>query len=209
MSARELFDRYFGECPLVGIIRGVTPGEAAEIGQALFDAGIRIIEVPLNSPDPFASIGAIADRLGESALVGAGTVLDPQQVAKVQESGGRIIVSPNMDPEVIAASVASDLVSCPGIFTPTEAFEALRSGAHALKFFPAESASPRVVKALRAVLPKTVALLVVGGVTADSLGSWLDSGASGFGLGSGVYVPGQSAEETFAKATAYVEAVRR
>jgi 2-dehydro-3-deoxyphosphogalactonate aldolase len=209
MSARETFDRHFGQCPLVAIIRGVTPGEAAAIGQALFEGGIRIIEVPLNSPDPFASIRAIAGALGEDALVGAGTVLSPADVERVKAAGGRIVVSPNMNQDVIKATVAAGLISCPGIFTPSEAFAALDAGTHALKLFPAEAASPKVVKALRAVLPPDVPLLVVGGIVPDSMQPWLDSGADGFGLGGGLYKPGQSAEETLAKARAFVEALGR
>lgn len=207
MSARELFDRHFEPCPLIGIIRGVTPADAVGIGKALLDGGIRIIEVPLNSPEPFASIGAIADAIGEEALVGAGTVLDPADVQKVKQAGGRIIVSPNMNPAVIAATVGSGMISSPGIFTPTEAFAALEAGSHALKLFPAEAASPAVVKALKAVLPNDVPLIIVGGVTPESIGAWLDAGADGFGLGGGLYRPGQSAEETLAKARAYVAAV--
>lgn len=207
MSARELFDRHFEPCPLIGIIRGVTPADAVGIGKALLDGGIRIIEVPLNSPEPFASIGAIAEAIGEEALVGAGTVLDPADVQKVKQAGGRIIVSPNMNPAVIAATVGSGMISSPGIFTPTEAFAALEAGAHALKLFPAEAASPAVVKALKAVLPNDVPLIIVGGVTPESIGAWLDAGADGFGLGGGLYRPGQSAEETLAKARAYVAAV--
>ena len=209
MSAIELFDRCFGECPLVAIIRGVTPAEAAAVGRALFDGGIRIVEVPLNSPDPLTSIERIAREIGDEALVGAGTVLDPADVQRVKDAGGRIVVSPNTDTGVIAATVAAGLVSSPGFFTPSEAFAALAAGAHALKLFPAEAASPTVVKAIRAVLPSQVRLLVVGGVTPQSIPSWLDSGADGFGLGGGLYKPGQSPEETLAKARAYVATVRR
>ena len=205
----ELFHRYFDQCPLVAIIRGVTPAEAADVGQALFDSGIRIIEVPLNSPDPFSSIRIIAGLLGEDALVGAGTVLDPADVRRVKEAGGRIVVSPNTNTAVIEATVAAELVSSPGFFTPSEAFAAIESGAHALKLFPAEAASPKVVKAIRAVLPEDVPLLIVGGVTPESVSGWLDAGADGFGLGGGLYKPGQSVEETRDKARAYVEARRR
>lgn len=209
MSAREMFDLYFNQCPLVAIIRGVTPGEAAEVGRALFDGGIRIVEVPLNSPDPFASIERIAKELGEEALVGAGTVLDPADVHRVRDAGGRLVVSPNMNPAVIRAAVEAAMVSCPGIFTPTEAFAALDCGAHALKLFPAEAASPKVVKAQRAVLPKDALLIVVGGVTPESIDGWLQGGADGFGLGGGLYKPGQSTAETLEKARAYVAAVKR
>ena len=208
MSARAIFDRYFGQCPLVAIIRGVTPDEVTAIGEALFDGGIRIIEVPLNSPDPLKSIGRLAERFGDEALIGAGTVLNSAEVQSVKDAGGRIVVSPNTNPDVIRASVDAGMVSSPGIFTPSEAFAALDSGAHSLKLFPAEAASPKVVKAMRAVLPEDVPLLVVGGVTPVSVGEWLDAGANGFGLGGGLYKPGQSREETLQKARAYVEAVR-
>ena len=209
MTARELFDLHFRECPLIAIIRGVTPDQAVEIGRALVAGGLRIIEVPLNSPDPFTSIERIALDLGDKALVGAGTVLDASDVQRVADAGGRIVVSPNMDREVIGATIEAGMVSCPGFFTPSEAFAALAAGAHALKLFPAEAASPKVVSSLRAVLPKDTPLLVVGGVTPQSVESWLDSGADGFGLGGGLYKPGQSAQETLEKARAYVEAVRR
>ena len=205
MNPIDLFHRYFDKCPLIAIIRGVTPDEAAAIGKALYDGGIRIVEVPLNSPQPFDSIRAIADALGDSALVGAGTVLDPADVERVKAAGGRIVVSPNTNREVIAATISAGIVSSPGFFTPSEAFEALDCGAHALKFFPAEAASPQVLKAQRAVLPKEVPLLVVGGVTPDTMQQWLDAGADGFGLGGGVYKPAQSVEETQAKARAFVE----
>jgi 2-dehydro-3-deoxyphosphogalactonate aldolase len=209
VNARELFDGYFGQCPLIAIIRGVTPGEAVEIGHALFEGGIRIVEVPLNSPDPLASISAIADSLGDQALVGAGTVLTPEDVRRVHDSGGRIVVSPNMNPAVIRATVEAGMVSSPGIFTPSEAFAALEAGAHTLKLFPAEAASPKVMKSMRAVLPKEVPFLVVGGVTPESVPGWMDAGADGFGLGGGLYKPGQSPQETVQKARACVEAVRR
>ena len=209
MSRSTLFDRYFSQCPLVAIIRGVTPDEAAGVGRALFEGGIRIVEVPLNSPDPFDSIKRLAGELGDSALVGAGTVLDPKDVDRVKHAGGRIVVSPNTNPQVIRATVEVGMVSSPGFFTPTEAFEALANGAHALKLFPAEAASPKVVKAVRAVLPSDVPIVVVGGVTPESMGGWLECGADGFGLGGGLFKPGQSAAGTLAKARAYVEALDR
>jgi len=205
MNPSEELARRLAQCPLVAIIRGVTPDEAEAIGEALHAAGIRIVEVPLNSPDPLESIRRLSARLGDRALVGAGTVLDPADVARVKDAGGRIVVSPNTYAPVIEASVAAGLVSSPGFFTPSEAFEALRAGAHALKLFPAENASPATVKAQKAVLPKNVPLLVVGGVKPDGLRPWLEAGAAGFGLGSGVYKPGQSAEETQRRARAYVE----
>lgn len=204
MSASDLLDRYLQQCPLVAIIRGVTPGEAEAIGQALFDAGIRIIEVPLNSPDPLASIDRLAEQFGDRALVGGGTVLEPEKVEEVKAAGGRIVVAPNGNIAVIRATVAAGMVSLPGYFTATEAFAALGAGATGLKLFPAEGASPAVLKAQRAVLPKDVPVIVVGGVSPDNMQPWVEAGANGFGLGSGLYKPGQSPEETAGKARAYV-----
>jgi 2-dehydro-3-deoxyphosphogalactonate aldolase len=208
VTPRDLLRRFLGECPLIAIIRGVTPDDAEATGDALFDAGIRIIEVPLNSPEPLKSIGLLARKLGEQALVGAGTVLEAEDVALVKEAGGRIIVAPDTNAKVISAAAAAGLVSCPGYFTPSEAFAALRAGAHGLKLFPAEGASPSVLKAQRAVLPGDVPIIVVGGVKPDNMQPWTDAGAAGFGLGSGLYKPGQSAADTADKARAYVAAVR-
>jgi len=199
---------YLSVCPLVGIIRGVTPDEAEAVGAAIFEAGIRIIEVPLNSPDPLSSIKRLADSLGDRALIGAGTVLEPGQVTKVKAAGGRLIVSPNTEPSVIRATVAAGLISSPGYFTPSEAFTAIAAGAQALKFFPAEAATPAVLRAQKAVLPSDVPLIVVGGVKPGTLQPWLEAGADGFGLGSGLYVPGQSPAVTAERALAYVAGLR-
>jgi 2-dehydro-3-deoxyphosphogalactonate aldolase len=209
MSPVDEFQDQLAACPLVAIIRGVEPDEAEAIGEALVAGGIRIIEVPLNSPDPLKSIRKLADRLRGRAMVGAGTVLDEDQVTQVAEAGGRLIVSPNTNSSVIRATATAGLVSSPGYFTPSEAFAALDAGAHTLKLFPAEAASPKVLKAQKAVLPKHVPVLAVGGITPDNMRSWLDAGADGFGLGSGLYKPGQSPEETEAKARAYVEGLGR
>lgn len=200
---------YLSVCPLVGIIRGVTPDEAEAVAAAIFEAGIRIIEVPLNSPDPLTSIRRLADSLGDRALVGAGTVLEPVQVADVAAAGGRLIVSPNTNPAVIRATVAAGLVSSPGYFTPSEAFAAIEAGADALKFFPADAATPAVIKAQRAVLPRHIPLIVVGGVRPDTMAAWREAGADGFGLGSGLYQPGQSAAVTADKARDYVAGLAR
>lgn len=207
MNPGEDLGRRLAECPLVAIIRGVTPGDAEAIGAAIFEAGIRIIEVPLNSPDPLASIEKLAKRFGEAALIGAGTVLDPADVARVRDCGGRLVVSPNTFPPVIEATSAAGLVSLPGYFTPSEAFRALRAGATGLKLFPAEGASPAVLRGQRAVLPKSLPVLAVGGIAPGAMRSWIEAGANGFGLGSGLYKPGQAAAETAAKARAYVEAI--
>jgi 2-dehydro-3-deoxyphosphogalactonate aldolase len=204
VSAKELLHRYLDECPLVGITRGITPDEAEAIGGAIHEAGIRIIEVPLNSPDPLASIERLAKKFGDELLVGAGTVLDPTDVGKVWDAGGRIIVSPDTNIDVIAATAAIDLISSPGYFTPSEAFAAIRAGATALKLFPAEAATPAVLKAQLAVLPNDIPVLAVGGVKPDNMRPWLDAGATGFGLGGGLYRAGQSPEETLEKARAYV-----
>ena len=209
MTPKELLHRYLDECPLIAIVRGITPEDAEAIGQAIHDGGIRIIEVPLNSPDPLASIERIAAALGDEALVGGGTVLHWSAVHDIRAAGGRIVVSPNTNAEVISAAAQAGLVSCPGYFTPSEAFVALDAGATALKLFPAEGASPAVLKAQRAVLPKDVPLIVVGGVKPDSMQPWREAGASGFGLGSGLFVPGQSADATAEKARAFVAGLGR
>lgn len=209
MTALERFGAHLAGCPLVAIVRGITPGEVEAVGAALIEAGIRIIEVPLNSPDPLESIALLSKRFGDDATVGAGTVLDPADVARVADAGGRIIVSPDANVEVIAATVAAGLVSAPGYFTPTEGFAALRAGAHALKLFPAEAASPAVLKAQRAVLPRNVPVLMVGGVTPETMAGYLAAGADGFGLGSGLYSPGRSAADVGERARAYVAALGR
>ena len=208
MNPLDTLKARLAECPLVAIIRGVTPADVEDIGAAIWEAGIRIVEVPLNSPDPFASIERLARSLGDRAAVGAGTVLEAEQVARVRDAGGTVIVSPNTYAPVIEATAAAGMISLPGYFTPSEAFDALRAGATGLKLFPTEGASPAVLKGQRAVLPKDVPLLVVGGVKPDAMQPWLDAGADGFGLGGGLYVPGQSAEATAVKARAYVEGVR-
>jgi 2-dehydro-3-deoxyphosphogalactonate aldolase len=209
VSAKELLKHFLDDCPLIAIIRGVTPADAEAIGDAIYEGGIRIIEVPLNSPDPLRSIELLAKHLGERALVGAGTVLAVDDVQRVKDVGGRIIVSPDTNADVIAAAAQAALVSSPGYFTPSEAFEAIRAGAQALKLFPAEGASPAVLKAQLAVIPRDVPVMAVGGIKPDNMQPWLEAGAAGFGLGSGLYKPGQSAAETLEKARAYVAGVRR
>lgn len=202
-----MFRTYLDECPLIAIIRGVMAEEAESIGRAIIDAGIRMIEVPLNSPDPLRSIELLSAKLGDRALVGAGTVLMAEEVPNVRAAGGGFIVSPNTNPDVIAASVSEGLVSCPGYFTPSEAFTAIAAGATALKLFPAEAATPAVLKAQRAVIPNDIPIFVVGGIRPDNMREWLDAGADGFGLGGGLYQPGQSAAETAEKARAFVAGV--
>lgn len=208
MTALQTFRDHLARCPLIAILRGVKPDEVVAIGEALVDAGIAIIEVPLNSPDPLRSIEALAKRFGDTVLIGAGTVLTVEQVGQVARAGGRIIVSPSTDFDVIAATAAEGLVSAPGYFTPSEAFLALKAGATGLKLFPAEAATPALVRAQRAVLPKDVPLLIVGGVKPDAVGMWFDAGADGFGLGSAIYKPGQTAEQVGQQARDFVAAVR-
>jgi 2-dehydro-3-deoxyphosphogalactonate aldolase len=207
MTAVAAFRAHLAACPIVAILRGLTPAEADDIGAALVEAGIRIIEVPLNSPDPLASIERLARRFGDIATIGAGTVLDVPAVRSVRDAGGRIIVSPNSNIDVIVAAAAAGLVSAPGYFTPTEAFAALRAGAHALKLFPAEAASPAVLKAQRAVLPKDLAVLAVGGVTPENIATWRAAGADGFGIGSALYKPGMGAADVAAAARSFVAAL--
>lgn len=209
MTALALLHQYLDECPLIAIIRGVTPDEAEAIGDAVHEAGIRIIEVPLNSPEPLKSIEKLVRRFGDDMLVGAGTVFTPANVEDVRNIGGRLIVSPHSNPGVIRATANAGMVSCPGYFTPTEAFSALDAGATGLKLFPAEAATPGVLKAQLAVIPKGVPMIVVGGVNPDNMAPWVEAGASGFGLGGGLYKAGQSAEDTLAKAKAYVAGIKR
>lgn len=202
------FAEAFAACPLVAVLRGLTPDEAAPIGDALVEAGFTLLEVPLNSPDPLASIAAMAKRYAGRAIVGAGTVLSPQDVAAVANAGGALIVSPNTDPAVIRASVERGLISLPGYFTPSEAFAALHAGAHGLKLFPAEGAAPAFLKAQRAVLPKTTKVLAVGGITPDTMPQWHAAGADGFGLGSNLYRAGKSAADVARDAAAFVQAAK-
>lgn len=196
------------ECPLVAILRGLSPHEAGGIGEALVEAGVSIIEVPLNSAQPFASIEALATRLGERAMIGAGTVTAAAEIADVRDAGGTLIVSPHVDRDVIGATVAAGLVSLPGFLTPSEAFAALGAGAHALKLFPAESVQPATLKALRAVLPAAIPILPVGGITPELVSPWLAAGAAGFGLGSTLYRPGDSPSEVRQRAIRFVAALR-
>ena len=191
----EAFGDRLKRWPLVAILRGIKPGEALEIGTMLVETGFTIIEVPLNSPEPFASIVRLAKRLGDRVLVGAGTVTDWEQVTKIADAGGRVIVMPHADERVIEAAKRRNLFVVPGFATPTEAFRMINAGADAIKLFPAEANPPKVLKSLRAVLPKEIPILAVGGITPQNMTDYWVAGADGFGLGSALYKPGMTVEQ--------------
>ena len=208
MANRELAKRHFDELPLIAILRGVRPDEVVAIGRGLVAGGFRLIEVPLNSPDPIESIRRLASDLGDRATVGGGTVLAADEVSQIAGAGGSLVVSPNFNPAVVAATGAADMLSGPGVATPTEAFAAIEAGADLLKLFPAEQLSPAVLKAWRAVLPAGIPLVPVGGITPETLPLWRAAGATGFGLGSALYRPGMNAEDVGRSAEAFLTAWR-
>lgn len=201
------FEDAFRQMPVIAILRGVKPTEAVAIAEAVLESGIRVIEIPLNSPDPLTSIRQVADGLAGRAVVGAGTVLSEAEVDHVVESGGRVIVSPNMDPQVIRKTKARGLVSAPGIMTPSEAFAALAAGADVLKMFPGELFTVPIIRAVAAVLPKTSVLVLVGGVTPDAIGAFRGSPVAGFGVGSSIYKPSMSAADVKVNAVKFVDAI--
>ncbi|MEY2168662.1 MULTISPECIES: 2-dehydro-3-deoxy-6-phosphogalactonate aldolase [unclassified Rhodanobacter] len=192
--------------PLVAILRGLTPDEAVATGHAIVEAGFRMLEVPLNSPRPIDSIARLAKALGPDVLVGAGTVMTPANVVAVADAGGRLIVMPHADTMVIRAAKAAGLLCVPGVATPTEAFAALDAGADALKLFPAEQSAPAVLKAWRAVLPREVPVMPVGGISPDNMAPWVAAGAAGFGIGSALFAPGRSLDDTIQRARAFAQA---
>jgi 2-dehydro-3-deoxyphosphogalactonate aldolase len=205
MTLHEDFLARLDAVPVVAILRGVTPAEIEGVAEAIIAAGVTLIEVPLNSPDPFKSIELMAQRFAGRAIIGAGTVLSVADVQRCKDAGSQIIVSPNMRADVIAASVAAGMLSAPGCLTPTEAFAALDAGAHAVKLFPGEMVSPAAVKAMRAVLPKTATVLVVGGVTVDNAAAFRAAGADGFGVGGSIYRIGTTADEAGRNAAAFAD----
>jgi 2-dehydro-3-deoxyphosphogalactonate aldolase len=192
--------------PIIAILRGVKPAEAVGIAGVILAAGIDKIEVPLNSPSPFDSINAIVKVYGNQALIGAGTVLTTAQVKQVRSAGGQLVVSPNCDPAVIAATIAEGMQSWPGVFTPSEALAALQAGATGLKLFPGDMAGPKGLKAMRAILPFGTQVYAVGGAAPDNFSKWIEASADGFGLGSAIYKPGDTSETVAAKAQAIVTA---
>jgi len=203
------FSGAFAACPLVAILRGLEPADAPAIGEALVSSGFTIIEVPLNSPDPLKSIGILAERFRNRAMIGAGTVLSPDAVRQVAGAGGRFVVSPNVDIPTIEATRECGMDSIPGYYTATEAFTALAAGATALKLFPADAADPAMLKAQRAVLPREVPILAVGGINTANMASWHAAGANGFGLGSNLYKPGKRANDVAIAARDLVAAARK
>ena len=199
--AIETLGDWLKRCPLVAILRGIEPDDAVDIGTLLVETGFTIIEVPLNSPEPFESILRLARRLGDRALVGAGTVTDWEQVTKVADAGGRIIVMPHADERIVEAAKRRNLFVVPGFATPTEAFRMINAGADAIKLFPAEANPPKVLRSLRAVLPTKMPILPVGGITPQCMYDYWVAGADGFGLGSALYKPGMTIEQVAKSAT--------
>ena len=203
MELKPFLDR----CPLVAILRGIRPDEAEAIAATLADAGLVIIEVPLNSPDPMASIALLSAKFGDNVLIGAGTVMTEAQVAEIAAAGGKLIVTPHADPIVVRAAKRLGLLAVPGFFTPAEAFALLAAGADALKLFPAEGASPAMLRAMRAVLPTATMVLPVGGIDATNMDAWREAGAAGFGIGSSIYKPGDTPSVVATKARTLLRAV--
>jgi 2-dehydro-3-deoxyphosphogalactonate aldolase len=197
---------YLKKLPLIPILRGITPEEVGPVARALAKVGFAIIEVPLNSPRPLDSIRLLCVELGDTCLVGGGTITAPTQVDDIRRAGGRLIVMPHSDPAIVRAAKAAGLVCTPGVATPTEGFAALENGADALKLFPAEELRPPVIRAWRAVFPPETLFIPVGGITPENLASYWDAGAHGFGLGSALYKPGMRVEDVSSRARAFIDA---
>lgn len=202
------FEDALKACNLIAILRGITPEEAEPVGEALIQAGWRIIEVPLNSPQPLKSIEMLVKRFGDKALIGAGTVLTPEQVADVAATGAKVIISPNANLSVIETTASRGMISLPGVATPTEAFAAIGAGATGVKAFPAEAIPPIIIKAWKAVLPKQIPVFAVGGVTPDNMKPYIDAGAAGFGIGGSLYKPGDDVAAVADKAKRFIDAMK-
>ena len=187
--------RYLDELPLIAILRGIQPDECLDIGHTLFEIGFRLIEIPLNSPDPFKSIKKLAFDLNEKALIGAGTIFNKKQLQNLCDAGGKLAVMPHSDLELIRKAKSLNLICIPGVASPSEAIAALNAGADALKVFPAEMIVPRVLKAWKSILPEGTKLFPVGGILPSLMSSYLEAGATGFGLGSALYLPGQAVKD--------------
>ena len=201
-----MLSTWLNPLPLIAILRGIRPDEAAVVGHALAGAGFRVMEVPLNSPCPYDSIRTLTHTLGDDYLVGAGTVMSAAQVEEVAAAGGKLVVMPHADTTVIRAAKQAGLLCVPGVVTPTEAFSALAAGADGLKLFPADQVTTEGLKAWRAVLPRDVPVLPVGGIAPESMASWVAAGAQGFGIGSALYAPGIELSEVTRRAHAFAQA---
>ena len=202
-------EKYFSQNRLIAILRGLTPDEAVAQGEAIFNAGWRCLEVPLNSPQPFDSIRLLAERFGDTALVGAGTVLTPEDVQRVKDVGGKLIVAPNTDDDVVKKSLELGMVVMPGVYTATEAFHAYKLGVRYLKLFPADSLGPSYVKALKSVLPKDAKVIPTGGISVETIADFNSAGCHAFGVGSQLYKKGVSPEEVGRRAQALTEALQK
>jgi len=199
-------EEWLAQCPLVAILRGVRPEEVVDVATAIERVGIRIVEIPMNSPDAFSSIALLAGRFADTLLIGGGTVVDSTQIARIADAGGKLVVSPHADPAVVQAAKKKGMVALPGFATPTEAFAMIAAGADGLKLFPAEAYPPKVLRALRAVLPKEMPVLPVGSITPDNMAEYWAAGANGFGLGSALYKPGDLPAAVANKAAAFMKA---
>ena len=203
------FLSFLKESPLIAILRGITPAEVIEISETLVEKNFKIIEIPLNSPDPIKSIELLVSYFRDEVIIGAGTVTDLASIKLIAEAGARLAVMPNGSIKIVKAAKASGLITIPGVYTPTEAFAMIESGADALKLFPAEGAPPMVLKAMKAVLPTAIPILPVGGITPDKMAEYQKAGANGFGLGSALYKPGMTVDEVAQNADAFNEGLKR
>lgn len=201
------FDEWLAQCPLVAILRGIRPEEVVDVVAVLDRAGIRIVEVPMNSPDAFSSIALLNGRFSNTLLIGGGTVMDSTQVARIADAGGKLVVSPHADSAVVEAAKKKGMIALPGFATPTEAFSMIAAGADGLKLFPAEANPPKVLRALRAVLPRDMPVLPVGSISSDNMSEYWAAGANGFGLGSALYKPGDLPQTVATKAAAFMKAL--